>query len=135
MALKDKIKIIARKLYSDDRGWFLKVIDGHEENLPKSTGEIYLTNAKPGQTKGGHYHIQAVEWFTLVNGSCDLHLVDIESGENLVIKLDASLPKTVFVPSKIAHSFLNTSDSEFLLVAYTNILYDPLDTVPYEFNF
>ena len=28
MSLKDKIKVIPRRLVSDERGWFLKVITG-----------------------------------------------------------------------------------------------------------
>lgn len=134
MFLKSKIKIIPRRLISDDRGWFLKVIDGKEENLPMQTGEIYLTNAKEGQAKGGHYHSKASEWFTLVSGSCDLLLVDVETNEKMIINLCSSEPKTVYVPKKVAHIFINTSEVDFLLLAYTDFLYNPGDTIPYDFS-
>ena len=93
MSLSDKIQLITRKILADNRGWFLKVIDGKEENLPNYTGEIYFTNASPGQSKGGHYHLKASEWFTLINGICDLHLVDVETGEKIesILELDGSL--------------------------------------------
>jgi dTDP-4-dehydrorhamnose 3,5-epimerase-like enzyme len=134
MSLSNKIKIIPRKLISDRRGWFLKVIDGKEDNLPRHTGEIYFTSALPGQAKGGHYHLRAVEWFTLISGTCDLYLVDIESGEEMVISLSSSNPVTVYVPNMIAHNFVNTGLGEYLLVAYTDVLYDSVDTIPYDFN-
>lgn len=134
MPLSDKIKIIPRKFISDSRGWFLKVIDGKEDNLPKHTGEIYFTNALPGQAKGGHYHLRATEWFTLITGICDLYLVDIESGEKMTISLSSSEPLTVYVPSRIAHNFVNTGAGEYLLVAYSDVLYDPTDTIQYDFN-
>lgn len=135
MSLSNKIQLIPRKLITDSRGWFLKVIDGKEENLPNYTGEIYFTNALPGQSKGGHYHLKAKEWFTLINGICDLHLVDIETGEEMVVSLSSVDPVTVYVPSKIAHSFVNTGNGEYLLVAYNDLLYDPSDTIPYEFKY
>jgi dTDP-4-dehydrorhamnose 3,5-epimerase-like enzyme len=133
MLLNSKIKIIPRRLISDDRGWFLKVIDGKEDNLPKQTGEIYITNAKEGQAKGGHYHKKAAEWFTLLTGSCDLLLVDIETNERMTIKLYDSEPKTIYVPNGVAHVFVNTLKSDFILLAYTDLLYDPEDTIPFDF--
>lgn len=134
MLLKNKIQIIPRRLISDERGWFLKVIDGKENNLPAKTGEIYLTNAKEAQAKGGHYHVNASEWFTLVLGSCDLFLVDVETNEKMVINLCSREPKTIYVPNGIAHIFVNTSKEDFLLLAYTDFLYDPEDTIPYDFS-
>lgn len=135
MSLSDKIQIIPRNLIKDQRGWFLKVINGEEDNLPKYTGEIYFTNALPGQSRGGHYHIRAKEWFTLINGECNLFLVDVETSEKMVLNLSSDDPITVFVPSKIAHSFVNIGDGEFLLMAYNDLLYDPTDTIPFEFKY
>ena len=47
----EKVHIIQRRLISDDRGWFLKVITGTEEGIPAHTGEVYLTMGKPRQQK------------------------------------------------------------------------------------
>lgn len=135
MALIDKIQIIPRKLIKDNRGWFLKVINGEENNLPKYTGEIYFTNALPGQSRGGHYHLRAKEWFTLIKGMCDLYLEDVETGEKLVLGLSSNEPTTIYVPNMIAHSFLNKSNEEYLLMAYNDLLYDPTDTIPYDFKY
>lgn len=134
MLLKSKIKIIPRQLICDDRGWFLKVIDGKEENLPVKTGEIYITNAKKGHSKGAHYHKKASEWFTLLVGCCDLLLVDIETNEKMIIKLCENEPKTIYVPKGIAHIFINKLKSDFILLAYTDLLYDPEDTIPFDFS-
>lgn len=132
--LKDKIQIIPRLLISDDRGWFLKAIDGKEDNLPNHTGEIYLTNAKEFQAKGGHYHVNASEWFILLSGFCDLILIDIETNERMILSLSSLEPKSIYVPKGIAHIFVNTSKEEFLLLAYTDFLYDPKDTIAYDFQ-
>jgi dTDP-4-dehydrorhamnose 3,5-epimerase-like enzyme len=131
--LSEKIKFIPRRKIEDTRGWFLKVIDGKEDNLPNYTGEVYLTYATPLQTKGGHYHPLANEWFTLLTGKCLVKLKDIETGETLELHLESEKPQTLFVPNNVAHSFTNLSATqEFLLLAYSDQLYKPEDTIMYD---
>ena len=89
MSLSNKIIIYKRNKIEDDRGFFLKVINGKESNLPKHTGEVYITSAKPGEMKGGHYHTIAKEWFTLISGVCLLKLMDTETNECLEFQLDS----------------------------------------------
>ena len=38
---------------------------------------------------------------------------------------------TVFIPNNVAHIVKNNSDKEFILLAYTDKLYDPKDTISY----
>lgn len=131
MALKDRIKIIPRRLIKDERGWFLKAITGTEEQLPTHTGEVYLTMGKPGQTKGGHYHPKALEWFTLVSGKALLKLEDVQTHEKMQIEVCFDDAITVFVPNGIAHAWENAGTEDFILLAYTDLLYDPADTIAY----
>ena len=115
----------------DERGWFLKAITGTEENIPSHTGEVYLTMGKPGQTKGGHYHPEAVEWFTIVQGSAILKLEDMKTHERRDIPMSLDKAITVFIPNQVAHVVVNDSHEDFILLAYTDKLYDPKDTIPY----
>lgn len=133
MSLNDKIKIISRNKICDERGWFYKVITGLEEGMSQQPGEVYLTCGFPNQSKGGHYHLLANEWFTLIKGNCILRLVDIESNEKMEIELHEDCHYTIFVPSKIAHVFINSSSSEFTLLAYTDQIYCPSDTIQFDF--
>lgn len=130
-SLKNRATIIHRNLIKDERGWFLKVITGKEESIPSNTGEIYLTMGKPGQSKGGHYHKEAVEWFTLIEGSAVLKLEDIETHERVDIEMSLEKALTVFIPQNVAHTVVNNSNENFILLAYTDKLYDPTDTIPY----
>ncbi len=130
--LQDKIQIIDRRLIQDERGWFLKAITGKEEGLPQHTGEVYLTMGRPRQMRGGHYHSLAVEWFIIIQGEAILKLEDINTHERMEIKLCSEDAKTVFVSNNIAHAFFNESDKEFILLAYTDRLYDPTDTIEYK---
>jgi len=133
MAQIDHVTIINRKLIKDDRGWFLKAITGTEPEIPSHTGEVYLTMGKPGQAKGGHYHPVAVEWFTLIQGSAILKLEDVESHEKREIEMSLEKAITVFIPNNVAHVVVNNSnDKDFILLAYTDKLYDPEDTIAYK---
>jgi len=123
------VKLIERKKIEDHRGWFLKVINGLEENLPAYTGEVYLTNAKPGEAKGGHYHLKANEWFTLITGTCEVKLTSLITGEKQTLQLNATIPETLYVPQNIAHLFINTGNVENILLAYSDQLYYPEDTI------
>lgn len=131
MSLSNQIKIIERRLINDDRGWFLKAITGTEENIPVVTGEVYLTMAKSGQAKGGHYHPKAIEWFTLIQGKATLLLEDVVTHEKMQLKLSFDSPQTIFVPNNVAHIFINEHEEDFILLAYTDQIYDPKDTVNY----
>ena len=133
-SLKERVAIIQRKLIADDRGWFLKAITGTEKDIPSHTGEVYLTMGKPGQAKGGHYHPEALEWFTIIEGSAVLKLEDIETHERLDIPMSLDKAITVFIPNNVAHIVVNDSDKDFILLAYTEKLYDPKDTIVYEFR-
>jgi len=131
MSQIQKVQIIPRRLIKDDRGWFLKAITGTEENIPSHTGEVYLTMGKPGQAKGGHYHSEAVEWFTIIEGSAILKLEDMETHERRDIDMSLDKAITVFIPNNVAHVVVNNNDNDFILLAYTDKLYDPADTIPY----
>ena len=133
MSLIDAVQLIPRRLISDKRGWFLKVIDGHEEGIPPHTGEVYLTLAHPGQNRGNHYHPKTAEWFTVIDGRALLQVMDPQTGARAEWWLDSAEPRTVFMPAGLAHVFINPADAEgsFLLLAYAANLYDPADTIAF----
>ena len=81
MRLIDQVCFLPRRLIADQRGWFLKVLDGSEQDLPSNVGEVYLTMAVPGQARGNHYHPDCAEWFTIVEGRAQLLVADPQTGE------------------------------------------------------
>ena len=133
MRLIDQVRFLPRRLIADQRGWFLKVLDGGEKDLPGNVGEVYLTMAVPGQARGNHYHPACAEWFTIVEGRARLLVADPVSGDRGEWALDSENPQTVYMPAGLAHVFVNPADaqSNFLLIAYAASRYDPADTVPF----
>lgn len=128
-----EVKLLPRRKIADARGWFLKAITGTEEGLPARTGEVYCTCGTRGQSKGGHWHPKAREWFTPICGKTEAVLADVKTGERMTIALDADAPATLFVPPGVAHVFRNAGDDSFILLAYTDELYDPADTIAFKF--
>jgi dTDP-4-dehydrorhamnose 3,5-epimerase-like enzyme len=133
MELSKRIQIISRKKLVNNTGWFLKTMTGSEENLPATFGECYVSSGLPGQSRAGHYHNLATEWFTLLEGTCILTLVDIETGERKAIQMDADQPETIVVPPKIAHLFANNGSRTFILSVYSSERFDPADTILFNF--
>lgn len=133
-SLKERATIIQRRLIADDRGWFLKAITGTEEGIPTHTGEVYLTiGPNLGRLMGWTLFIpKAVEWFTIIEGSAILKLEDMETHERLDIEMSLVKAITVFIPNNVAHVVVNNGDKDFILLAYTDKLYDPKDTIAYE---
>lgn len=131
MTLSDKIISYNRMLKLDERGWFLKTLTGTEAGVPVNVGEIYFTAATPGQVKGKHYHIKANEWFTLIVGKAVLVLEDVHTKERMELVLDSQSPQTVHIPPLVAHAVENRYNSDFILCAYTDLRYDPKDTIAY----
>jgi dTDP-4-dehydrorhamnose 3,5-epimerase-like enzyme len=127
----DEVTLFPRIVRSDDRGWFLKVIEGNEPHLPPATGEVYLTLTLPGRVRGGHYHVRTAEWFTIVLGRARVALTDPKTGDRRDFDLSAESPTTLYVPAGIGHSFTNLAEdgAPMLLVAYADRPYDPADTV------
>ncbi len=128
----DHIISTKRSVISDDRGWFLKMVDGNEMGNPFAC-EVYVTSARPGESKGGHYHLVAKEWFMLIKGEALLSIVDVDSKEKNEILLSGTEPKTIYVPSGIAHQFKNVGTGDFILIAFTDQKYNPSDTIVYNF--
>ncbi len=132
MLLDRRIEIIDRQKLVDGRGWFLKIINGREKHLPQRIGEIYTILAKPNQVRAEHYHLQACEWFTLLQGKAELWLEDVNTREQLSVSLDAHDPQTIYVPNGVAHAFRNLSSQPFILITYSDRQYDPNDTISYK---
>ena len=73
-----------------------------------------------------------MEWFTIIEGEAKLKLEDIETHERRDIEMSLEKAITVFIPNNVAHIVVNNSDKDLILIAYTDKLYDPADTIVYK---
>ena len=127
------IEKIKRETICDNRGFFLKVMNGYENYLPKYFGEIYIIQCNKLETRAGHYHQIAIEWFTPIQGSGELILIDIVSKEKEKILIDCNNPYSIRIDPNIAHLIKCNEKSNLILHAYSSIKYNPSDTFSYKF--
>ncbi|WP_377157426.1 hypothetical protein ACFJIX_02170 [Roseateles sp. UC29_93] len=125
----DLYQIIERRKLVDERGFFLKTMTGLEPDLPVAFGEIYVIRGDQGKARANHYHDIATEWFTLLEGQVKLNLRHVDTGESASLLLSDDAPMTVRINPRVAHSLIGVDGRDYLLMAYTDRRYDPVDTV------
>ena len=122
--------------YEDDRGWLVEFLRRpHVEDVAGAFGQMYMTVAYPGKTKGGHWHRLKTEWFCVVQGRCRARLRCVESGQSTEVILQAERPCVMKVEPGVAHLFENAGEGEMALLIYSDKLFDPEapDSEPWDF--
>jgi UDP-2-acetamido-2,6-beta-L-arabino-hexul-4-ose reductase len=130
-----RVTVREAEVREDARGFLFEVLrPGH---LPEGAafGQVYVTAALPGQSKGGHWHERKTEWFCAVRGRGLFETRDPRSGDSDSLLLDAGCPAVVCVPPGVAHRFVNTGSEPLVLVIYASEPFDPEhpDAVPFAF--
>ena len=103
---------------SDERGWLAEIL--RKENLQKEKGfgQIFVTVAKPGVTKGNHYHKRKVEWFSVIRGTGKLLLKDVTSDECHEVLMGDKNMVAVKIPPNVTHAIQNIGDEMLYLLIY-----------------
>lgn len=136
---RDGLKFLRR--HSDARGWVFEILRLPEIGI-RRLGQIFLTAAFPGQTKGNHYHKRKREWFCVVSGSGEMMMRRIgegteegedEEGETEVIRLEASTPAVLEVKPFWAHALKCVSKDPLLAVVYVEEVFDENDSDTYDY--
>ncbi len=103
---------------SDERGWLAEIL--RKENLQeeKGFGQIFVTVAKPGVTKGNHYHKRKHEWFCVIRGKGKLLLKDVTSDECQEVLMGDENMVAVKIPPNVTHAIQNIGDNMLYLLIY-----------------
>jgi UDP-2-acetamido-2,6-beta-L-arabino-hexul-4-ose reductase len=110
----------------DERGWLAEILRG-EDVEPKAFGQLIVTTALPGKSKGNHYHLRKREWYCVVRGKALLLISSLDMKERQTLEMSAENPLLVEVPRGYLHTISNIGDEEMILIAYTNEPFDPDD--------
>lgn len=122
MRIKKK-KLAVRK---DMRGSFFEVLRPEDVGNP-TFGQVYITTAKIGETKGKHYHTRKTEWFCVVKGEGLLSLVDKKTNIKTKIKMGEKNMIFVKIPPNWYHAIKNIGKEEMFLLAYIDESFNPDD--------
>lgn len=126
--MKD-IKIKKLDIKRDERGWFAEIVRNEDLNdTSKPLGQLYVTTANPGQTKGKHYHTRKTEWFCVIKGQGLLTLIDKTTNERQEIEMGENNMIAVQIPPMVWHAIANRDkDNDMYLLAYIDESYNPND--------
>ena len=116
----------------DERGWLIEVF---KKSVIKKLGQVYLSVAKPGITRGGHYHGRKTEWFCVVSGRGELALMDMSTKEKRRISMDSGKPCLVRIGPRVAHKITNTGNDDLYLLAHIDEEFDESDPDTFRADF
>lgn len=122
--MKTNIKYLDVKI--DERGWFAEVL--RQENLTnKEFGQMSITVAYPGQTKGKHYHTRKTEWYCVIKGESELILTDNKTKKTKKINISGKKIGIVEIPPNVFHAIKNIGKEEMILLVYCDESFNKKD--------
>jgi dTDP-4-dehydrorhamnose 3,5-epimerase-like enzyme len=127
----DGVRVVDQPRHEDVRGFLQKVLTSSQCGGHPPRGEVYVTSARPGETKGNHFHCRMGEWFAVVQGEGSVEVADPSTGSRLAIRVSSTFPRSVYVPAGLAHAVVNRGEGELICVAWAEAEHDPSDVHPY----
>lgn len=112
--------------HADKRGCFA-------EFLKSATGgQISVNIAKPGSSKGGHWHHTKTEKILVICGSGVIQFQKIGEEKVISYAVSGGRMEVVDIPVGYVHTVTNTGEEDLVMVIWSNQLYDPQrpDTFP-----
>ncbi|MEN6441799.1 MAG: hypothetical protein ABFD97_24820 [Syntrophobacter sp.] len=83
----------------------------------------FSVNKGEGFFRGGHFHLEKVEYLYLISGRLSLKFVDIDSGESSVVEVSAGSRITIY--PRCAHRFDALEEAH--VIEYFDSLHDRRD--------
>lgn len=114
--------------HGDERGIFAEMLKTQD------SGQFSFFTAKPGVTRGGHYHHTKTEKFLVVSGKAKFQFRNIISNESFEILSTSEELKVVETVPGWAHSITNIGKDEIVVMLWANEIFDPdnPDTINHE---
>ncbi|BCZ49028.1 capsular polysaccharide biosynthesis protein Cap8F [Clostridium gelidum] len=107
------------KMNCDNRGSFTEFI----RTLDR--GQVSVNVAKPGITKGNHWHHTKNEKFLVVSGTGLIRFRKIDSDEIIEYSVNGEKLQVVDIPTGYTHSIVNIGDTDMVTVMWANEAFNP----------
>lgn len=106
-------------VHRDERGAFAEFV--------KSTtgGQVSVNTAKPGVTKGGHWHQTKTETFFVVGGEGVIRLKKLNGSSVYEYLVSAQEPQAVTIPPGYIHAVTNTGADDMLMLVWASEVFNP----------
>lgn len=104
--------------YDDERGDFVEMLK------TKNSGQFSYFTARPGVTRGGHYHHTKTEKFLVVRGEAKFRFKSIATHEEHELIVSGDVPEVVDTVPGWSHDITNIGDTELVVMLWANELFD-----------
>ena len=104
---------------TDNRGSFTEFI------RTKNNGQVSINVAKPGITKGNHWHHTKNEKFLVVSGKGKICFRKYDSDEIIEYNVSGEKLQVVDIPVGYTHNIINTGDTDMVTVMWANEPFNP----------
>jgi UDP-2-acetamido-2,6-beta-L-arabino-hexul-4-ose reductase len=104
--------------YGDERGVFVEML-----KTPDSGQFSYFT-ARPGVTRGGHYHHSKTEKFLVIRGQAKFGFRNILTNEIYEIRTAGEVPQVVETIPGWTHDITNIGEDEMVVMLWANEIFD-----------
>lgn len=111
--------------FEDHRGQLKKIAQKSKLDKGTEIEEIYVLYSNKDTVRGNHFHIETIEFFTILSGEATMALYDIDKKHLEVITIKASDNITIKVNPNTAHAIKNQSDEPLIVLAVSLKEYDP----------
>ena len=102
----------------DKRGIFVEMLKNED------SGQISFFTAKPGITRGGHFHNTKTEKFLVVNGKALFRFRNILTGFSFSIETCSNSPEIVDTIPGWSHDITNIGEENMIVLLWANELFD-----------
>ncbi len=107
------------KMNVDNRGSFTEFLRTPDR------GQVSVNVAKPGITKGNHWHHTKNEKFLVVYGEGAIKFRNINLDEIIEYKVSGDKLEVVDIPPGYTHNIINSGDTDMVTIMWANELFDP----------
>jgi len=106
------------QIHEDERGRLFEAIK------TKNQGQCFIGFAKPGITRGNHYHLEKVERFFVLRGSATIALRRLFSDEVVKFEVEGQSPEFIDIPTLHTHNITNTGREELMTLFWSHYIFD-----------
>lgn len=116
--LPDEKFAYSLKSHSDDRGSFVEFL------RTKNCGQFSFFTARPGMTRGEHYHHTKTEKFLVVEGEAIFGFRNLDDGRTLKIKVNGKKSTIVDTIPGWVHDITNVGKTNLIVLLWSNEVFD-----------
>lgn len=104
--------------YEDHRGVFVEMLKTPD------CGQFSFFTARPGVTRGGHYHHSKTEKFLVIRGQALFRFRHMETGQTHELKTSGDKPQIVETVPGWTHDITNNGPDEMIVMLWANEIFD-----------